>query len=356
MSTPVINAINNVNDSTLNSLFQAVANNASARESLSQSNRNVDAVTSNLPALRGLGDNAGQDEAIRLCLCRRSGRDPANFPNTATDIIQDGTFRGEILGDAILSGLLSASQPGVAEIVSSATLSSELAASQTAMQEVAASQTAMQEVVASQTAMQEVAASQTAMQVVAASQAAMEDVAASQTAMQEVLASQTARDEVFASQTAMQEVAASQTAMQEVAASQTAMQEVAASQIAMQEVGLSGVAKTEVLDSSTALTELDNASTTSSFSETKSRDESYRIPIAATDEVYEVYISNANYTGTIENAGCINNAGWFDSSGNSLGTSLDGQFVDELAIGWDGLGQCSATSDTMSGNINALTF
>lgn len=191
MSTPVINAIDNVNDDILKNLFQAVANNATARENLSQSNRNIDAVVSNTSATTALGDNGGQDEAIRLCLCRRSGRDPANFPNTATDIIQDGTFRGEILGDAILSGLLSASKPGMEEIASSATFSSELAASQTAMQEVAASQTAMDTVAASQTAMQEVAASQNAMDTVAASQTAKSAVAASSTAISAIEAAST---------------------------------------------------------------------------------------------------------------------------------------------------------------------
>jgi hypothetical protein len=101
----------------------------------------------------------------------------------------------------------------MAEIASSATLSSELAASQTAMQKVSASQTAMQEVAPSQTAMQEVAPSQTAMQEVAASQTAMQEVAASQTAMQEVAASQTALEEVAASQTAGDAVASSGTAV-----------------------------------------------------------------------------------------------------------------------------------------------
>jgi len=265
MSTPVINAINNVNDSTLNSLFQAVANNASARESLSQSNRNVDAVTSNLPALRGLGDNAGQDEAIRLCLCRRSGRDPANFPNTATDIIQDGTFRGEILADSILSALLSASQPGMAEIASSATFSSELAASQTAMQEVAASQTAMQEVAASQTAMQEVAASQTALDEVTASATARGEIIPSATAMGEMAASATAMSVVASDATFMSELAADATGMAEVAASQTAMQEVANSQTAMTEVlstdaTVEGVMSNTLANSSTAEAVLDNSS------------------------------------------------------------------------------------------------
>jgi hypothetical protein len=156
MSTPVINAIDNVNDAALNTLFQAVANNATATDNLLGSNRNIDAVGKNAQAARGLGNNGGDDDVVRRALCRLTGRDPANFPNTATDIIQDGTFRGEILGDASLSGLVSGSQPGMAEIASSATLSGELAASQTAMQKVAASQTAMQEVAASQTAINQI--------------------------------------------------------------------------------------------------------------------------------------------------------------------------------------------------------
>jgi len=196
--TPIINAIDNVNQASLETVFAAVAADPTARDSLSQSDRNIDKVSTNVGVIESLNNN---EEAIREMLCRREGRDPANFADL----------------DAV------AADQGLMQAIAARQESSKiLARSQKASAAAAASQTAMQEVVASQTAMQE--------------------VAALQTAMQEVVASQTARDEVFASQTAMQEVAASQTAMQEVLASQTALSEMAASQAAGNALASSAVA------------------------------------------------------------------------------------------------------------------
>jgi hypothetical protein len=246
--TPIINAIDNVNQASLETVFAAVAADPTARDSLSQSDRNIDKVSTNVGVIESLNNN---EEAIREMLCRREGRDPANFADLDAVAADQGLMQAiaarqessKILARSQkASAAAAASQTAMQEVVASQTALPEMAASQTAMQGVAASQVAMQEVAASQTAMQEVAALQTAMQEVVASQTAMQEVAALQTAMQEVVASQTARDEVFASQTAMQEVAASQTAMQEVLASQTALSEMAASQAAGNALASSAVA------------------------------------------------------------------------------------------------------------------
>jgi hypothetical protein len=275
MSTPVINAIENVNQTSLNNLFTAIAQNQTARDNLSRSDRNIDKVSTNVGVIEALNNN---EDAIRKMLCRREGKDPSNF-STLDSVAADQNLMQSISARQTSSKILANSQKAITASLASQTARQEIISSQTAMQEVAASQTAMQEIISSQTVIQEVAASQTAMQEVAASQTAMQEVAASQTARQEIISSQTAMQEVAASQTAMQEVAASQTVMQEVAASQTAMQEVATSQTAMQEVAASQTAINEigsntnenitentVLNSSTATTELQNSSLKQSFS------------------------------------------------------------------------------------------
>jgi len=275
MSTPVINAINNVNQTSLETVFAAVAADPTARDNLSQSNQNIDSVSTNVGVIESLNNN---EDAILRLLCRREGRDPANFADLAAvasdvSLIQDLSVR-ESTTDIITNaskantaisaddratremmchpaGLDATTFVDVADVASDNVAMTTIAADAQASRAMASVTLAMQEVATSLTAMQEVATSQTAMQAVAVSQAAMPELVASQTAMQEIAASQTAMQEIAASQTAMQEVAGSQTAMQEVAASQTAMQEIAPSQIAMEEVASSQLALDEVGNNST---------------------------------------------------------------------------------------------------------
>jgi antitoxin component HigA of HigAB toxin-antitoxin module len=398
MSTPVINAIDNVNQTSLETVFAAVAADPTARDNLSQSDRNIDKVSTNVDVIKEL--NASEDAILRL-LCRREGRDPANFADLDAVAADQGLMQA-IAGRQESSKILARSQKASAAAAVSQTAMQELAASQTAMQEVIASQTARDEVIASQTARDEVIASQTAMQEVAASQTAMQEVIASQTAMQEVAASQTAMQEVGASQTAMQEVAASQTAMTEIdqvdfavraimcgttsqdptsfadadavsqdaaamseiagnattmntiAASQTAMQEVAASQAAMVEIGLSQTAQTEILNSGTAVTALNSESTSFSFSDSRDRTNSQRQEIPQTDENYAVYIKKADYTGFSGEG--VSNAGWYDTNGSYLGGTINDVFVDTLTIGWDKSGNFTSKSKLLSGDIEAVIF
>ena len=302
-STPIINAIDNVNQTSLETVFAAVAADPTARDNLSQSDRNIDAVSTNVGLIEELN---ASEEAIRKMLCRREGRDPANFVDLDAVAADQGLMQAIIARQESLkiltrsqkaSAAAASSQTAMQEVIASQTGRDEVFASQTAMQEVAGSQTAMQEVASSQTAMQDVAASQTAMQEVASSQtamteidqvdfavraimcgttsldptsfadadaisqdaAAMSEIAGSATTMNTIVASQTARDEVFASQTARNEVFDSQTAMQEVAGSQAAMQEVAASQSLLNDIGNNATVQNTVYNNNTAISALQSS-------------------------------------------------------------------------------------------------
>jgi hypothetical protein len=284
-----INAIiDNADQQAVQNFFGGIAGDATAEDLLTGDNALIDKVSEDANAIEGLNND---ERAIRKILCRREGFDPANFADLNAVAADQGLMQA-IAGRGESSKILARSQKASAAASVSQTAMQEVAASQTAMQEVAASQTAIQEVAASQTAMQEVAASQTAMQEVAASQTAMQEVIASQTAMQEVRQSPTADslfhlsnlyasaldtfasintsvtggiDNIAASSGAMQEVAASQAAMQEVAASQAAMQEVASSVTAFNRVATTATARDEIEGSSVAINVLN--SFTTSFSE-----------------------------------------------------------------------------------------
>jgi hypothetical protein len=222
--TPIINAIDNVNQPSLETVFAAVAADPTARDNLSQSDRNIDEMSTSLGAVRGLDTN---EEAVLKVLCRREGRNPANFADldavaadvsfvqdlsvrkVATDIIKqsfkaknaisanDRATREMICHPA---GLDATTFTDVADVLSDNSALTTITTNAQATRALVAA--AMQEVAASQTVMQEVAASQTVMQELASSQTAMQEVASSQTAMQEVTASQTARDVIFSSLTA----------------------------------------------------------------------------------------------------------------------------------------------------------
>ena len=115
MSTPVINAIAEVNDTSLDGLFTAVANNETARESLSQSDRNIDAVASNVAASEALGQSG---EAVRLAVTRREGRDPANYP-TLDDVAADQSLMADIAARQESSRLVMRCQEAAASCASS---------------------------------------------------------------------------------------------------------------------------------------------------------------------------------------------------------------------------------------------
>jgi len=261
MSTPVINAIDNVNQTSLNTVFAAVAADPTARDNLSQSDRNIDAVSTNVGVIEELNVS---EEVIRKMLCRREGRDPANFADLDAVAADQGLMQA-IAARQESSKILARSQKASAAAIASQTARDEMFVSQTAMQEIAASQTAMQEATSSQTAMQEIAASQTAMTEVGASQTAMQEVAASQTAMTEIdqvdfavraiMCGTTSQDPTsFADADAISQDTA---AMSEIAGNATTMNTIAASQTAMQEVGASQTAMEEMASSSTAMTEID---------------------------------------------------------------------------------------------------
>jgi len=159
MSTPVINAINNVNQNSLNSLFQSVANNPTARDNLSRSNRNIDKLSESVTAIRALNNNA---DAIRKILCRREGRNPSNFPTLDS---------------------IAANQSLIQDIAARQTSARILGRSVKAMKAAASSQTAMQEIAVSQPAMQEIAAETGSFNAVATSSVAREEIENSQTAI-----------------------------------------------------------------------------------------------------------------------------------------------------------------------------
>jgi hypothetical protein len=280
MSTPVIEAIDNVNQTSLNTVFAAVAADPTARDNLSQSDRNIDAVSTNVGVIESLNNN---ENAILRLLCRREGFDPANFADL--DAVAE---------DQGLMQAIAARQESSKVLARSQKASAAAAASQVAMDEVGNSATARAEVYSSPTALSEIrpvdqaiaklsvgeagedassypdlatlVSDATAMAAVADSQTAMEELVASSTAMQAVADSSTAMQEVISSPTALQEVADSQTAMVEVADSSTAMQEVANSQTALDEIGNNDTVQNTVYNNATGILALDNSNLKSSAS------------------------------------------------------------------------------------------
>jgi hypothetical protein len=280
MSTPVIEAINNVNQTSLETVFAAVTADSTARDNLSQSDQNIDSISTNIGVIEELN---ASEEAIRKILCRREGRDPANFADldavaadvslvqdlsvreAATDIITNSDKAHDAIAanDRATREMMCHPTPfdatsftDVADAASDAALMTFIASDAQACRAMAAVPLAMQEVTASETARDEIIPSQTAMNAVAVSRPAMEQLAASQTAMQEITNSNTARQTVIPSSVAMRQVAASQVAIQEIISSSTARPEIAASPAAMVEIGNSATARAEVYASQTMLSEI----------------------------------------------------------------------------------------------------
>lgn len=191
MSTPIINSINNVNQASLETIFAAVAQSPEARDNLSQSDRNIDAVGSNPGVIRELN---ASEEAIRKILTRREGRDPANFPDLAS-----------VAGDVSLVRDLSVRETTTTIIANSEKASTALSGSDRAGREMMCFPAGLD------------ATTFTSVDDVASDSAAMSTIAADAQAMRATVAVQLAIDAVAASQTAMDEIAASQTAMEEVA-------------------------------------------------------------------------------------------------------------------------------------------
>lgn len=161
MSTPVINAIDNVNQTSLNNLFASVAANPTARDNLSRSNRNIDKVATNLPIIEQL--NASEDAIIRI-LCRREGRDPSNFSDL-NSVAADQSLMQDIAARQTTSKILARSEKAITAAAASQTAMQEIAASQTAMEEVGAAALPFNAVATSSTARTEIESSQTAIDV-----------------------------------------------------------------------------------------------------------------------------------------------------------------------------------------------
>ena len=356
--TPLIKALNNVNQSSLETVFAAIAADPTARDNLSQSDRNIDAMSTSVGAIEGLDTN---EEAILKVLCRREGLDPANFVDlnaVAADVslVQDFSVR-EAATDIITNAAKAYTAISANDRATREMMCHPAGLDATAFTDVAAvvsDSSAMSTISANAQAVRATVAVPLSLQAVVASQTAMQALVSSQTAVQEVVTSQTAMQEMAASQIAMQELVASQTAMQEVASSQTAMQEVASSQTAMQEVGSTTIAKNEILNSATALTELDNAASSFTFDATGDIFSDEREVIPETNETYSVYISQANYTGESYYK-YVSSAGWYDNSNSYLGGSISQSFVDDLTIGWD-TDSYSGGNQPLSGNVDAVVF
>jgi hypothetical protein len=158
MSTPVINAIDNVNQTSLNNLFASVATNPTARDNLSRSNRNIDKVATNVPIIEQL--NTNEDAIIRI-LCRREGRDPSNFSDL-TSVAADQSLMQGIAARQTSSKILARSEKAITAAAASQTAMQEIAASQTAMEEVGAAALPFNAVATSSTARTEIESSQTA--------------------------------------------------------------------------------------------------------------------------------------------------------------------------------------------------
>lgn len=171
MSTPVINAIDNVNQTSLNNLFASVAANPTARDNLSRSNRNIDKVSQSPTAIRGLNNNA---DAIRKMLCRREGRDPSNFSDL-TSVVTDQSLIQDIAARQTSARIVGRSVKAMNAAVSSQTAMQEIAASQPAMQEIAAETGSFNAVATSSIARTEIENSQTAIDVLNAQTTSFSD-------------------------------------------------------------------------------------------------------------------------------------------------------------------------------------
>jgi hypothetical protein len=278
--TPIINAIDNVNQTSLNTVFAAIAADPTARDNLSQSDRNIDTVSTNVGVIEALNNN---EEAIRKMLCRREGRDPANFADldaVAADqgLMQSIAARQEsskiLARSQKAASAASLSQTAMQELATSQTASEEIAASPTSMQEMESSQLARDEIVSSGASMNAMINSSTAMQIIRSSSSFdlefhdsslytdalesaasislgvsgniedlvgssgdMTTIADSQTAIQQISSSSRASEAIANSQTAINKISNSQTAINEIVDSQTAMQEISNSSLAMETLG-----------------------------------------------------------------------------------------------------------------------
>ena len=268
MSTPVINAIENVNQTSLNNLFTAIAQNQTARDNLSRSDRNIDKVSTNVGVIEAVNTN---EDAILRILCRREGRDPSNF-STLDSVAADQSLMQNISARQSSSKILARSKKASTAAAASQTAMQELSTSQTSMQELADSLTAMTEIDKNDfavraimcgtttldpttfadadaiskdaAAMQEIAGNATTMNTLAESQTAMDEIDTNDFAVRAIMCGTTSQDPttfadanaISQDAAAMSEIAQSQTTMKTLAASQTAMQEIAASQTAMTEI------------------------------------------------------------------------------------------------------------------------
>lgn len=232
MSTPVINVVNNVNSSTLKTLFEGVASNPQAADSLSRSDRNIDAVSTSPSAVEGLDSNPA---AIRKAICRREGRDPSNFADLDA-VVGDQSLREDMLSRKETMNIVRSSINAMSSLVSSSTAMGDAAASPTAMDAIAASGSARGQVLNSSTAFEEVGKVEQAivkmivpsggkdpsnfsqfsdvvsdsslMTSIAKTTSAMKLVASSSLAMSAVMGSSTSRSVVVSESIAMSQIAA----------------------------------------------------------------------------------------------------------------------------------------------------
>jgi hypothetical protein len=268
MTTPVIEAIDNVNQTSLETVFAAVAADPTARDNLSQSDRNIDKVSTNVPLIEELN---ASEEAIRKMLCRREGFDPANFADLDAVAADQGLMQA-IASRQESSKILARSQKASAAAAASQTAMQELSSSQTAMQELVATQTAMTEIdqvdfavraimcaTTSQdptsfanvdaiaqdaTAMSEIATNATTMAALAVSQTAMAAIDQVDFAVRAIMCGTTPldptsfadADAISQDATAMSAIVGNETTMATLSASQTALQELANSQTAVDEI------------------------------------------------------------------------------------------------------------------------
>ena len=253
MTTPIINAIDNVSQSTLNTLFASIASNPTARDNLSQSNRNIDKVSENVELINQLDES---EDAIRRILCRREGESPSDFP-TLDAVAGNAELMQSIAGRQVSSKILARSNKAINATSSSQTAMAKLAVSQIAIEEILASADAIQEFAVSDIAMREFAASQTAMGEIVDSQVAIDEITESSIARSNVISSPIAMQNFVASKDVMSDIASDQAFMSEATSSPTAMKEIAESQTAMQELGSSETAMKEIADSQVAMAEID---------------------------------------------------------------------------------------------------
>jgi hypothetical protein len=296
--TPVITAANNLNGLSLETTFTAIASDSTARNSLTQSSRNLSAVSSNRYCVRGLNTN---ESAIVEGLCAFFDLDPANYADLSA-VVADSAFVNQITdsSDALKFAAYSAKAMAAVDTAGDSMIKkfmcgttsqvpgdfaspSAIAQDATAMAEIAQNNSTMAVMANLPTAVPLIANSTTAMQEIVSSTAAMNNIGNSALARSEILATSSALNEVTQVEMAAVKLSVGEAdfdaekyadtndlinddfALDKVVNTQSAIEVIASSSPALDVLGNDAVVQNTVYNTQTAVTALQNSPLTSNI-------------------------------------------------------------------------------------------